>query len=63
MKLFKRNKRLLALEDFLGIFYVTDKWGDQEYKTEKDSYGTIPRLEERVKELGKKVDELTSQRR
>ncbi|MFZ1600133.1 MAG: hypothetical protein WAT31_01990 [Candidatus Saccharimonas aalborgensis] len=59
MKLFKRNKRLLALEDYLGIFYVTDKWGDQEYKTEKDSYGTIPRLEERVKELEKKIDELT----
>jgi hypothetical protein len=59
MKLFKRNKRLLALEDYLGIFYVVDKWGDQEYKAEKDSYGTIPRLEERVKELEKQVSDLT----
>lgn len=53
MKLFKRNKRLLALEDYLGIFYVTDKWGDQEYKTEKRQLWYYPTPRRTCQGIGK----------
>ena len=61
MSIFKRTtkyKKLLqrveSLESDLGLFYTVDSDNYAEHKQEKGGYGSLARLDDRVKELEKK---------
>jgi hypothetical protein len=58
MSIFKRKntlrKRIQSVEDYFGLFWSQDSYGDFEHKLEHDGYSTLIRLVKDVDELKKK---------